>query len=382
MDFRISEEQELLLDSLQEVLDRHCKPEYIATCYNNHETPVEFFEAMNEAGFGMLGIPEEYGGVPTDALTFVLIAEAITKHGGPHFGFGNALQVDDMLEFGSPKQVEITMNLLQKGKSAFFLGFSEPQSGSDNSSIATTFQRKNGKVYINGHKTFMTGAEDYPYMLCMARNADENEEDKTSAFTMWWIDMTKPGVKVVPIEKIGWNMQSTCEVYLEDVELDEEDLVGVEGNGFLQTMKNFEIERLVMAAKVVGMAECAFEDAARYANQRMQFGKPIGKFQLIQEKIVRMKIKIENMRNMIYKCAWEKDNGIPVRNSAALAKLYCAQSANEVIDDAMQIMGGIGYTKDCRISRLWRDARVFRIGGGTDEIMIHIAGRGILEEYK
>ena len=177
-------------------------------------------------------------------------------------------------------------------------------------------------------------------------------------------------------------MQSTCEVYLEDVELDEEDLVGVEGNGFLQTMKNFEIERLVMAAKVVGMAECAFEDAARYANQRMQFGKPIGKFQLIQEKIVRMKIKIENMRNMIYKCAWEKDNGIPVRNSAALAKLYCAQSANEVIDDAMQIMGGIGYTKDCRISRLWRDARVFRIGGGTDEIMIHIAGRGILEEYK
>ncbi|HVJ48248.1 acyl-CoA dehydrogenase family protein, partial [Desulfitobacterium sp.] len=95
-----------------------------------------------------------------------------------------------------------------------------------------------------------------------------------------------------------------------------------------------------------------------------------------------MKIKIENMKNMVYKCAWEADNGLPLQISSALAKLYCAQSANEVIDDALQIMGGIGYTTDCRISRLWLDARVFRIGGGTDEVMIHAAGRAILKQYK
>ena len=101
---------------------------------------------------------------------------------------------------------------------------------------------------------------------------------------------------------------------------------------------------------------------------------------LIQEKIVNMKIKIMNMKNLCYECAWTKDNGISIRNESALCKLYCAQAANEVIDDALQIMGGLGYTIDCRISRLWRDARNYRIGGGTDEIMIHIAGRGLLKE--
>ena len=145
-------------------------------------------------------------------------------------------------------------------------------------------------------------------------------------------------------------------------------------------MRNFEMERLMMAVAVLGMAECAYEDAAKYANQRIQFGRPIGTRQLIQEKIVNMKIKIMNMKNLCYQCAWEKDQGISIRNASALCKLYCAQAGNEVIDDALQIMGGLGYTQDCRISRLWRDARNYRIGGGTDEIMIHIAGRGLLRE--
>lgn len=169
---------------------------------------------------------------------------------------------------------------------------------------------------------------------------------------------------------------------MEDVALEEKDLVGVEGNGFMQAMVNFEVERLLIAANCLGWAECAFEDAARYANQRVQFGKPIGTNQLIQEKITMMKLKIENMRNIVYKTAWEIDNHIPVQIDSALAKLYCAQSAMEVVDDAMQIMGGIGYTSDCRISRLWVDARVHRIGGGTDEIMIHVAGRAILKQYR
>jgi alkylation response protein AidB-like acyl-CoA dehydrogenase len=146
-------------------------------------------------------------------------------------------------------------------------------------------------------------------------------------------------------------------------------------------MKNFEIERLMLAAATMGAAECAFGDAVRYANQRIQFGKKIGQFQLVQEKLTYMAIKIENMRNMIYKTAWEKDNGVSIKISSTLAKLYCAQAAFEVIDDAMQILGGIGYTTDHRVSRLWRDSRVQRIAGGTDEIMIHIAGRAILKEY-
>jgi len=383
MDFRLTEEQELLLESLREVMARDCTEAYMKECYEKGEYPEKFINALTEYGFGMLGVPEKFGGTPVDTMTMMLVAEEITKNGGPHFAFGQALSIADMLEFGSEEQIEDTMKEVQAGRVPFVLGFTEPQAGSDSSAIATTFTRKDGKVYINGHKSFMSNALRAPYMLCMARNSEEVENpSKVNALSMWWVPMNKPGIKVEELHKIGWHMLDTCEVYLDNVEVEEKDLVGVEGNGFMQAMINFEVERLLMAATCLGSAQCAFEDAARYANQRVQFGKPIGSFQLIQQKITYMKIKIENMRNMVYKCAWEIDNGIPVQISSALAKLYCAQSANEVIDDALQIMGGIGYTTDCRISRLWVDTRIQRIGGGTDEVMIHVAGRAILKEYK
>lgn len=383
MDFRLTEEQELLLESLREIMARDCTEEYMKECNEKGESPKRFIQALAENGFSMLGVPEEYGGTPVDTMTLMLVAEEITKNGGPHFAFGQALSIADMLEFGSEEQKADTMREVQAGNVAFVLGFTEPQAGSDSSAISATFTRKNGKVYINGHKTFMSNALTAPYMLCMARNSEEVENpDKRNAFSMWWVPMSAPGIKVERLKKIGWHMMDTCEVYLENVEVEEKDLVGVEGNGFMQVLINFEVERLLMAASVLGYAECAFEDAARYANQRVQFGKTIGSQQLIQEKLTYMKIKIENMKNMVYKCAWEIDNGLPVQISSAIAKLYCAQAANEVIDDALQIMGGIGYTTDCRISRLWVDARVFRIGGGTDEIMIHAAGRAILKQYK
>lgn len=383
MDFRETEEQELLLESLREIIARDCTEEYMKECNEKGESPKKFIQALTENGFGMLGVPEEYGGTPVDTMTLMLVAEEITKNGGPHFVFGQALSIADMLEFGSEEQIADTMREVQQGNVAFVLGFTEPQAGSDSSAIAATHTRKNGKVYINGHKTFMSNALTAPYMLCMTRNSEEvGDADKRNAFSMWWVPMNAPGIKAERLKKIGWHMMDTCEVYLENVEVEEKDLVGVEGNGFMQVLINFEVERLLMAASVLGYAECAFEDAARYANQRVQFGKTIGSQQLIQEKLTYMKIKIENMKNMVYKCAWEIDNGLPVQISSALAKLYCAQSANEVIDDALQIMGGIGYTTDCRISRLWVDARVFRIGGGTDEVMIHAAGRAILKQYK
>ncbi|SUH09504.1 crotonobetainyl-CoA dehydrogenase [Salmonella enterica subsp. enterica] len=217
-------------------------------------------------------------------------------------------------------------------------------------------------------------------MLVLAR--DTEPKDPKKAFTLWWVDSNKPGIKINPLHKIGWHMLSTCEVYLDNVEVDESDRVGEEGMGFLNVMYNFEMERLINAARSTGFAECAFEDAARYANQRIAFGKPIGHNQMIQEKLALMAIKIENMRNMVLKVAWQADREESLRTSAALAKLYCARTAMEVIDDAIQIMGGLGYTDEARVSRFWRDVRCERIGGGTDEIMIYVAGRQILKDYQ
>lgn len=380
MDFRLTDEQELLLEGLREVIARHGTEEYFRDCDENHRYPTEWMQAMTDNGFGLLGVPEEYGGTPVDVLTLMLFTEEAARLGCPYYFLGRSIQIDDMMKFGSEEQKRVTMEYAMQGKYAFCLGFTEPQSGSDSTAITATATRKNGKVYISGHKTFITGADSVPYMLCMTKDP-ESTKSAYEACTLWWVPMTAPGVKIEPLKKVGWHMKNTCEVYLDNVEIEEKDMVGKEGEGFKNLMHNFEIERLQMAAGSLGQAECAFEDAARYANQRMQFGKPIGSFQLIQEKLVYMAIKIKNMKNLVYQTAWEKDNGITINTSVALAKLYCAQSAFEVIDDAMQILGGIGYA-DHRVARLWRDSRVNRIGGGTDQIMIHIAGRALLKQYK
>ena len=235
-------------------------------------------------------------------------------------------------------------------------------------------------MYLNGQKTFITGARDFPYMLVLARDAEA--KDPKRCFTMWWVDPQAPGVKIQDLVKIGWHQISNCEVYFDNVELEESAMVGKEGYGFIHLMKNFEIERLVIAAYACGMARCAYEDAVRYANQRQQFGQAIGQFQMIQEKIVDMAIQIENMHNFICKVAWQNDNNETLRISSALCKRFCAKAAGEVIDAAMQVMGGVGYTEDVRISRLWRDVRITRMAGGTDEIMVYIAARQILKEYE
>jgi alkylation response protein AidB-like acyl-CoA dehydrogenase len=384
MDFSITEEQELLLESLDELMERTCPESYLRECEEKGEWPSQFTDALAENGFGLLGVPEEYGGTPVDTETLMLVSERITRNGAPIYIYGQALSLADMLSFGNEEQIAQCMDEVIAGRVGFVLGFTEPQAGSDSSALETTFKRKDGKVYLNGHKSFMSNAAHAKYMLCLARNADDdpNEAGKKTAFTMWWMPMDSPGVTIEPLAKIGWHMTNTCEVYLDNVELDEKDLVGVEGSGFMQSMANFEVERLLICAQSLGAAECAFEDAVRYATQRVQFGKPIGDKQIIQEYIADMQVKIDTMRNYVYKTAWEIDNNIPVQISSALCKLYCARSSCEVIDTAMQIMGGIGYTKDCRISRLWVDQRVQRIGGGTDEIMIHIAGRAIQKKYK
>ena len=270
------------------------------------------------------------------------------------------------------------MGYALEGKKPFTLGFTEPQAGSDSAAMATTATKRDGKVYINGNKTFNTSADRAPYMLCVCRSGVNESPYKD--FSMYLFPMDRPGVAIEKLDKIGNNMCGTYEVHLDDVECEESDLVGEECKGFYQLMKNFEVERLTICAANVGMARCAYDEALRYAAQRMQFGKIIGSFQLVQEKLVDMRIKIENMQNLLYKTAWKKDNGESIMIDSSLVKRYTGQAAFEVIDDAMQIMGGIGYTHDCRISRLWRDQRVYRIMAGTEEIMVHTAGRALIKE--
>lgn len=379
MDFKKTEEQELLLESLRTVMERGNFEDYFKECDKNHEYPQKAVDALVEAGFSTLGIPEEHGGTPTDILTQIMVAEEAHALGYPSLCWINfSTEVDDILTFGNEDQQKKVLECALEGRKPFTLGFTEPQAGSDSAAMSTTATKRDGKVYINGNKTFNTSADRAPYMLCVCRSGVNESPYKD--FSMYLFPMDRPGVAIEKLDKIGNNMCGTYEVHLDDVECEESDLVGEECKGFYQLMKNFEVERLTICAANVGMARCAYDEAVRYAGVREQFGKTIGSFQLIQEKIVDMKIKIENMQNMLYKTAWKKMNGESIMIDSSLVKRYTGQAAFEVIDDAMQIMGGIGYTHDCRISRLWRDQRVYRIMAGTEEIMVHTAGRALIKE--
>ncbi len=381
MDFARTEEQELLLESLREVVRRYGSEEYMQECDEKGEFPQKLLDALYENGFYTLGVPEEFGGTPCDMLTLMMYHEELARTCTGAYAIDVvALQMDDMISFGTKKQIQDCVDSLNKAGTALCLGFTEPQAGSDSSAITTSFRRENGKVIINGHKTFITRADRADHMLCMTR--DPNAEDPKKAFTVWWVPMDAPGISIKPVPKIGWHLVKSCEVTLDNVVVNEEDMVGEEGQGFKVVMKNFEVERLVMAALACGEATMAFEMAASYANERVQFGKPIGSFQLIQEKLFTMKMKINNMQNAIYKTAWKKDQGLPINTDAALTKYYCAQASSEVINDAIQIFGGIGYSAEMRLGKLWANNRICGIGGGTQEIMIHVGGRALVKEYK
>lgn len=286
-EFKKTEDQELLLESLKEVYERNDLDAYFKECDEKHEFPQKAIDVMVDAGFATLGIPEQYGGTEVDILTQCMVVEQACALGFPNLCWMNfACEVDDMLAFGSPEQQAETMKNAMTGTKPFSLGFTEPNAGSDNSAMSTRAEHRDGKVYINGQKTFITYADRVPYMLLMARNYENEIPQKD--MSMYWLPMNTPGVKVTPLDKIGQHMINSCEVYLENVVLDESALVGKKGRGFFQLMKNFEVERLMSTAMNVGMAQAAYEEAARYATERVQFGKTIGSFQLTQEKIINM----------------------------------------------------------------------------------------------
>lgn len=382
MDFKVTEEQELLLESLQEFMSRYAPESEVKKWYEQHEVPTEVCKAFVEAGFGFLGIPEEYGGTPCDMVTLMMFAKEVSRLTAGTMPFiSNILNMYDMALLGTPEQIKMAMDAYaQTGQSCFSLAISEPQAGSDNSSMSTTAKHVDGKVILNGTKTFVTHGDVSPLTIIVAKEEDPSRENKN--MSMYMVPLNSKGISTSRLHKIGQGTTTFCEMYLDNVECDDSCLVGERGKGFMQLMQNFEVERLLIAAQSLGLAEAAMEDAAQYAEQRIQFNQPIYKFQQIQQLLTDMEIKIVNMQNFLYKCAWEHDNGISIRLDSALAKRYVCKAATEVCSDAMQIHGGIGYTTDTRVSRCWQDSRGWQFAGGTNEVMVHIAGRQIIKKYK
>jgi len=382
MDFRITEDQELLLQSLEEHLAREAPEKLMAEIDERGEFPHKPWQSLADFGILALGVPEEYGGTPVDIMTMTLVTELLGRQAfslGIIYSLG-VITIRDIVQFGSEEIKQKVLTGFVQGDPPVALGITEPQAGSDAAALKTSATIQGDEVVFNGQKMYCTLGAISPYILLMTRDA--GIPNPYEGISMWLLPTDTPGVRFNKIAKVGWWSIPTYEVYIQDARVPRSNLVGALNCGWPQLMANFEIERLALCAASLGAAEGAYEDAAAYANQRVQFGKPIGSYQAVQHLITDMAVKIENMRNYVYKIAWMMDQGISVRHEHAMCKLYVAQASFEVIDAAMQILGGLGYTMDHRVQRLWRDIRLMRIGGGTDEIMYNIAGPQLLKKAR
>lgn len=377
MDFSFTEEQQLIVDGFADVMNSRSWEKYFHECDETSTYPLEWVKALCDVGFDRILLPEEHDGLGLDWVTLAAVYEVLGRLGGPTYILYQLPGLETVVREGTDEQREKIFSYLGTGEQVLNYAMTEPSAGSSWNDIRTTYTRRDGKVYLNGHKTFQTSGMRVPYLVVMARNADDMD-----VYTEWLVDMSKPGITKEPLHKLGLRMDSCAEVYFDDVELEESDLFGSEGNGFMRGVADFDLERFLVALTNYGQAYCAFEDAAKYANQRVQGGQAIARRQLIQLKFADMQVRLTNMRNMLFEIAWKHDVGKLGRGDCSMAKYYCSHAAFEVVDDALQILAGVGITGDHRVQRFFRDLRVDRVSGGTDEMMILTAGRAALKNYR
>ena len=381
MDFNLTDEQELIVASYRDYMESENWETYFHECDERHEYPLRWAQGLCEMGFDRIMLDEEHGGLGLEQpiTTLMAIYEVLGQYGAPTYVLYLLTGYNTIVREGTQEQIDACLKYLGTGEQVVNSACTEPGAGSDVSGLVTTYKRENGKIYLNGTKTFITSSKGVKWLVIMAKNADD-----PSVFTEFMVDMTKPGVELGPLNKLGLRMDSCCEVYLNDVELEESDIFGKEGNGFNRGIGDFNFERWLVGACDYGTAICAYEDALKHANTREAFGKTIGRFQLNQLKIAEMTIKLDAMKNMLYETAWKADmnGGNLDAGEAAMCKYFCANASFEVVDDAMQIMGGIAVASEHRINRIWRDLRVDRISGGTDEMMILTTAKNALKKYR
>ncbi|MDO4887426.1 MAG: crotonobetainyl-CoA dehydrogenase [Actinomycetaceae bacterium] len=377
MDFSLNEDQTLMVEGFAEVMASCPWEKYFHECDERGEYPIEWVRAVCDVGFDRILLPEEYDGLGLDWVTLTAAYEVLGRMGGPTYVLYQLPCFDTVLREGTPEQKEKILAYVGTGEQVLNYAMTEPSAGSSWDDMRTTYTRRDGKVYLSGHKTFQTSGMRVPYMVVMARDSQNMD-----VYSEWFVDMSKPGIVKEPLHKLGLRMDSCAELYFDEVELDESDLFGTEGNAFRRGVKDFDLERFLVALTNYGQAYCAYEDALKYANQRVQGGQAIGRHQLIQEKVANMKVRITNMRNMLFEIAWKHDSGLLGRGDCSMAKYYCSHASFEVVDDALQILAGVGITGEHRLQRFFRDLRVDRVSGGTDEVMILAAGRAALKEYR
>ena len=375
MDFEVGAEHRMVRDQVREFCEAEIAP-IAQEVEEEHRFPREIFEELGE--LDVMGVPvsEEYGGLGGDQLMYALVTEELGRISGG-IGLSYAAHVSlgskpiDL--FGTDEQKERWLRPLAEGKGMGAWALTEPESGSDASDMDTTAERDGDEWVLNGTKQFITNANVANSVLVKAVTDPEKGYDGISTFI---VSPDDDGFEVTTVwEKMGLNCSPTCEIRFDDCRLPADRLLGAEGEGWKQTMKTLDGGRISIAALSVGLAQGAYDAARAYALEREQFGQPISKFDAVRDMLVEMYRKTERARLLTHKAAVRYDAGERVTTESSLAKLDASEAAREVAEDAVQVLGGYGYTTDFAPQRFYRDAKLMEIGEGTSEIQHLVLGR-------
>ena len=376
-------EQRQILSTIHRFVEREVKP-VASELEHRDEYPHALVERMKDLGlFGAI-IPAEYGGMGLSFTTYALIIEEICRGWMSLTGVLNShlLFAHILALFGTEAQKRRLLPAMASGEKRGGLALTEPHAGSDVQRIRTTAKRRGDHYLINGSKMFITNAR-HGNILAVAAKTDPDADPAYAGISLFAAEKGAPGLTVSrDIKKLGYKGLDTCELVFEDFPVPADVLIGgEEGRGFKHVMGGLEVGRINVAARAVGVAQAAFEEAIRYAQQRETFGKPICEHQAIQLKLADMATKIEASRLLVRQAAEKKDAGERCDLEAGMAKLFASEACEEVALEAMRVLGGYGYTQEFPVERFYRDAPLMIIGEGTSEIQKLVIARNLLKKY-
>ena len=378
--YEVDEKYEMVRMAVREFAESEIKP--VAGELDEKEAfSVSLTQKMGDMGlFGMV-VPESHGGQGLDYIAYIIAMEEMARVDGSQaatLAAGNSLGLWPIYAFGSEAQRRQYLPDLCRGKTLMGFGLTEPNAGSDAGATNTTAVKDGDSWIINGRKTMTTNADTPMTTGSIVQAVTGVRPDGRPDYTCFIVENGTPGFTLNTLKrKLMWRGSNTAELFLNNCRVSSDTVLGKPGDGFKQMLATLDGGRLSIAAMGLGCAQGAYEAALRYSKQRIQFGRPISKNQVIAFKLADMELKIELARNLLYKACWLAENKRPFGKEAAMSKLYCSEIAREVADEAVQIHGGYGLFKDYEVERFYRDQRLLQIGEGTSEILRVVISRAI-----
>jgi alkylation response protein AidB-like acyl-CoA dehydrogenase len=378
--YELDEKHEMIRSSVREFAEIEIRP-VAGELEENEEFSVSLTHAMGKIGlFGMV-VPEEYGGQGLDYVSFIIAMEEVARVDGSQaatLAACNSLAINPIYYFGSEDQRRKYLPDLCAGKTLMGFGLTEPNAGSDAGATRTMAIKDGDSWVINGRKTLITNSNTPISKGSIVQAVSGVNPNGKTEYTCFIVENGTPGFQLKTLKKkLMWRASNTAELYFEDCRVTDDSILGKRGDGFRQMLSTLDGGRLSIGAMGLGCAQGAYEAALRYSQERIQFGRPISKQQVIAFKLADMALKIELARNLLYKACWLCENKRPYGTEAAMSKLYCSEIAREVADEAVQIHGGYGLFKAYDVERFYRDQRLLQIGEGTSEILRLVISRAI-----